>query len=94
MRIEDQQPWINNYWLNDVHVGQDDYYHVPVQIGEGLLISALGRRRFRVIDIWYSDDKHGVFDIGRHIFLREVTDTSDDVLRNAAPDYFSSSSGS
>lgn len=90
MRIEEQQPWINNYWLDGVHIGQDDYYHVPVQIGEGLFIRALEGKRFRVVDIWYSDDKHGAFDIGRHVFVEEVTGTPGDVLRNTVPDYFAS----
>jgi len=93
MRIEEQQPWINNYWLVNIHIGQDDDYHVPVQVGEGLFISALGRRRFRVMDIWYNGKKRGVFDIGRHIFRRKVTSTSDDVLRDAGTDCSSSSRG-
>jgi hypothetical protein len=93
MRIEDQQTRINNYWLDDIHIGHDDDYHVPVQVGEGLFISALGRRRFRVMDIWYNGKKHGVFDIRRHISRREVTSTSDDVLRDAATDYSSASRG-
>jgi len=59
MRIDEQQPWINNYWLDGIHIAHDDYYHVPVQIGEGLYLNSLDRRRFQVVDIWYSDDKHG-----------------------------------
>lgn len=90
MRIEEQQPWINNYWLDGDHIGQDDYYHVPVQIGEGLFIRALEGKRFRVVDIWYSDDKHGMFDVGRHVFVEDVTGTPGDVLQNTAPDYFAS----
>jgi hypothetical protein len=32
MRIEEAQPWTNNYWLNGEHIGQGEYYHVPAQV--------------------------------------------------------------
>jgi hypothetical protein len=89
MLTDDQQPWTNTYWVDDKYGWQDDYYHVPLERGDGILVSKQGGRRFRVVDIWYSDDRHGHFDLGRHIFLKDVTDTDDDRLGTISPEYFS-----
>lgn len=88
VRVEDQHPWINTYWVEGELPWQDEHYHVPVSVGDGMLVPGQAYRRFRVVDVWYSSEKHGHFDIGRHIFLRDVTDTEDDRLGRAAPDYF------
>lgn len=88
VRIEDQQPWINNYWVAGELSWQDEYYHVPLEKGDGILVARQGYRRFRVVDLWYSDDGHGHFDAGRHIFLEDVTGTEDDRLGRLAPEYF------
>lgn len=90
MRVEDQHPWTNTYWVDGELGWQDEYYHVPLARGDGLLEAGHGYRRFRVVDVWYSNDKHGHFDIGRHVFLEDVTGTDDDRLGQIAPDYFRS----
>jgi len=89
MRIEDAQPWTNNYWLDGEHIGQDEYYHVPAQVGEGVYVKGLGNRRFRVLDIWWSDDDdNGPVGLGRHVILKDVTGTDDDVVLALDPQYY------
>jgi len=88
MRTEDAYPWINHYWVDGEWAWQDDTYHWPVQKGDGMIVARQGYRRFRVVDVWYSDDNHGRFDIGRHIFLEDVTGAEDDRPGSTAPDYF------
>ena len=91
MKVEDALPWINNYWVHGVWSWQDEHYHWPVQKGDGLIVAQQGNRRYRVVDVWYSNNHHGYFDDGRHIFLEEVTGTEDDRPGcSAPPDYFSS----
>jgi hypothetical protein len=55
--------------------------------GQGVIWS--DGRRLRVVDSWFSFDKHGRFDIGLHVFLEEVTDEADDLPLRLARDYFS-----
>lgn len=88
MKIEDAQPWTNHYWVDGEWAWQDEYYHWPVQKGDGMVVAQQGYKRFRVVDVWYSDDHHGHFDIGRHIFLEDVTGTADDRPGATAPNYF------
>jgi len=86
--FEDQSPWTNTYYLDGVHLYQDEREHRPLEIGHGFIDARQNSRRFRVQDIWISTDSHGRFDIGRHIFLTEVSGTEDDLPGKIAPDYF------
>jgi hypothetical protein len=86
----DYEPWINNFYVDREFVWQEEYTQTPVAIGDGLLHPGMSKnyRRYRVLDIWYSHDSHGRFDVGRHVFLKDVTGTKDDLLGNLAPSYF------
>ncbi|PZE24646.1 hypothetical protein [Curtobacterium sp. MCLR17_042] len=87
-RVEAHYPFTNTYWVDGRVAWQDDYYHVPLERGDGVIQPGQGGIRARVEDVWYSQDKHGYFAVGRHVFLRDVTGTEDDRLGNMAPDYF------
>jgi hypothetical protein len=75
------------------HIAGEELQHQPLE--EGLLNLHKGQgvlwhdgRRFRVVDSWFSFDKHGHFGIGLHVFLEEVSGQDDDLLLRLAPDYF------
>lgn len=57
------------------------------EIGDGWLWA--DGSRFRVADRWLSQDRHGRFDTGWHVFLDPAEHASaDDRLQQLAPDYF------
>jgi len=85
---EYEGPWFTTFHCDGELPWQTEYYEVPLQIGEGFLDASSNYRRFRVVDIWYSTDKHGAFDYGRHVFLKDVTETDDDRLYKMEPQYF------
>jgi hypothetical protein len=91
MSIDDEQPWINSYWLDGINVGQDEHLPVPVSKGDALSLQILGNRRFRVIDVWFSDDSGGPLGMGKHVFLEDVSRSDSDRLYQISPDYFSGS---
>jgi hypothetical protein len=51
-------------------------------------VKGLGNRRFRVLDIWWSDDDNGPVGLGRHVMLKDVTGTDDDVVLALDPQYY------
>ena len=66
---------------------QRDYESVVPGIGEGVIDSK--GRRWRVSDVWHSDDKHGAVDYGIHVYLEPVERLSEDDLPGRLhPDYF------
>jgi hypothetical protein len=79
---------LNTYHCAGERPWQDRNHGVPLRIGEGFLDASSDNRRFRVVDIWYSTDSHGVFDVGRHVFLEDLTGSEEDLLATLAPDYF------
>ncbi len=87
MSIEDEQPWINTYWLDNNNIGQDEHLHVPVSRGDALSLQVLGNRRFREDDVWFSDDSGGSFGTGKHVFLEDITGGDDDRLYQISPSY-------
>lgn len=88
-RFDDQQPWINTYYVEGAVVYQEEREHVPLEIGQGFIDARQDYHRFRVVDIWLSTDSHGRFDIGRHVFLEDVTGSDDDLPAILAPSYYS-----
>ena len=92
--MADYHRWLVSYHVLDDDGTERDLYQEegpppPIAIGEGII--AQGGRRYRVVDVWYSDDKHGFYDVGKHVFMRDVTDTADDLPGTLAPDYFGGS---
>lgn len=83
-------PWITTFHCDGELPWQEEHYEAPLRIGEGILIPSQHYRRFRVVDIWWSTDKHGAFDFGRHVFLKDVSRTADDTLYAREPQYFRS----
>ncbi|MEU8740641.1 hypothetical protein [Streptomyces halstedii] len=76
------------------------YFHeanstdVLYQQEEGVLVLPVGAgvllgngNRYRVVDSWFSYDKHGIFDLGLHVFVVPAAG-GDDRLGQLAPDYF------
>jgi len=64
-----------------------DYQEVVPRIGEGLIAS--NGQRWRVVDVWYSNDKHGIVDRGIHVYLERVEPFSEsDRPGRMFPDYF------
>lgn len=88
----DFDPWTTEYHVDGELPWQEPEgaYEVPLRIGEGFYDYLTTKRRYRVVDIWYSTDKHGAFDRGRHVFLEDVAGTDDDRLGLAVPGYFES----
>lgn len=84
-------PWYTTFHRDGELPWQDEFFEMPLHIGDGILIPSLEYRRFRIVDIWWSTDKHGAFDIGRHVFLKDVSRTDDDQLYKREPQYFTTS---
>lgn len=92
VRPMDYERWLTNYWVGDRFIWQDDCKGPPLAIGDGLIMGTPefpGAPRWRVVDVWASYDHHGHFDAGIHVFLRPVKDTTEDLPKQLAPDYFS-----
>lgn len=89
-KLEDQWPWTNTFWLDGEELYQEEHEHTPLNKGDGFIDARQDYRRFRVSDVWYSTDNHGFFNLGRHVFLVDVTGTEDDLPGKIAPQYFSS----
>lgn len=81
-------PWHTTFHCGGELPWQEEHYEAPLRIGEGILMPTQNYRRFRVVDIWWSTDRHGAFDMGRHVFLEDVTRTADDRLYQLEPGYF------
>lgn len=60
----------------------------PVRIGDGVILSSMRYRRYRVVDVWHSDDRRGRFDVGTNVFLVDVTQTEEDRPYAIAPAYY------
>lgn len=89
--MSDFSPWdLNTYHCDGELPWQDENYGVPLQVGDGFIDASHDYRRFRVIDIWFSTDRHSPFDYGRHVFLEDVSRTDDDRPHATEPSYFSS----
>lgn len=58
---------------------------LPLVKGDGVVTRD---GRFRVVDVWFSFDQHGHFDVGLHVFLERSE--GDDTLTRIAPGYFTS----
>ena len=87
--MADYDPFeLNTYHVEGELPWQDSHHGVPLQVGDGFLDASSNYRRFRVVDVWYSTDSHGAFDVGRHVFLKDVTESADDRLAALQPDYF------
>ena len=86
---DDGEIWLTTFHCADLDPWQAEHYDAPpLRIGEGFIDAQTENRRFRVVDIWYSNDKHGHFGWGRHVFLEDVSRTDSDRLANEAPEYF------
>jgi hypothetical protein len=85
----EQHPYeLNTYHIDDEVPWQDRQYGVPLQVGDGFFDANRDNRRFRVVDIWYSTGKYGFFNVGRQVFLEEVTGSLDDPLALSEPNEF------
>lgn len=81
--------WVTIFHLHGEVPWEEEHWDIPLQIGEGFIDASSGARRLRVVDIWYSTDKHSEFGAARHVFLENVSGTPDDLPQRLAPDYFS-----
>ncbi|MFG2677014.1 hypothetical protein [Streptomyces sp. NPDC048445] len=64
---------------------QEEHGVLSLPIGAGVLLG--NGDRYRVVDTWFSYDKHGIFDLGLHVFL-VLAAGGDDRLGQLAPGYF------
>ena len=89
--MADFRRWMVSYHDADTHefLWQDEDKPAPLKVGDGVLLPVAQYRRFRVVDIWHSYDRHGHFDAGTHVFLVDVSGASEDRLQAMAPRYFS-----
>ncbi|MEA1264235.1 hypothetical protein MicroSTF_14420 [Microbacterium sp. STF-2] len=81
-------PWYTTFYRDGELPWQDEHFEMPLSIGDGILIPQFDYGRFRIVDIWWSSDRHGAFDTGRHVFLEDVSRTEDDRLYQREPQYF------
>lgn len=84
------EPWIYSAptTIHDYSAGWSDQVEglLPLSIADGLLWG--DAKRYRVVDRWFSFDRHGVFDAGLHLFIEPVAE-EDDRLAHEEPEYFS-----
>ena len=78
--ISYETPDLNDGW-------QDEYAEVLPDVGHGVIDSK--GRRWRVVDVWHSGDKHGAVDYGVHAYLEPVmAGSEDDRPGNLHPSYY------
>lgn len=85
---DDQQIWTNTYYVNGAMVRKEEGAPIPLMVGDGFIDPQQNHHRFRVLDIWFSPDRHGFFDRGRHIFLEDVTGEPQDLPGQISGTYF------
>lgn len=84
-----EELWLTTFHSDGEDPWQAEHYDAPpFRIGEGWVDASKEYRRFRIIDIWYSTDKHGVHDWGRHVYLEDVSNTPDDRPQLEEPTYY------
>lgn len=64
---------------------QREVWMIPPAIGHGY-VDPKGDR-YRIVDVWAVDDKHGAFEYGVYAFL-ELATSEDDRLGNLHPEYY------
>lgn len=81
------------YFPTFFHVGysEDDWFieeqgYLPIQVGQHIL----GPRGdfYKVVDVWFSFDHHGLFGDGQHVFM-EPAELPRDQMTVRGRDYFS-----
>ena len=88
VNVAEYERWLVSYHRGSEHIYQDEGSPPPLKQGDGVILPVEGYARFRVVDIWHSYDRHGILDVGTHVFLREVSDGEDDYPQVLFPHYF------